>query len=350
MKRRSQGFTLVELLVVIAIIGILVALLLPAVQAAREAGRRTQCINNLKQIGLAVNNYESSMKMYPPSEDPTPLKEKDGSPRVSGSGKPVYSELSILARLLPYVEQANLHDLVDQNAKYQEDPADTAHPDTNQEARMTMVGMFLCPSDSPEGLDPANGGMNNYYVNHGSHVLWDAPPYTGTSHENVQPKENGPMFRRVKLGPQHCRDGTSHTAAFSEKLLGDGSVNIITPESDTFRPGGRPENRDDAINWCENMPDTVLNSTGAQFVAIVGQPWIRCYHSTTAYYHVNTPNKRSCAYPGGRIMTTAGSRHSGGVNIVMCDGSAHFVNENIDKLVWWGIGTRNGKERVPDTF
>jgi prepilin-type processing-associated H-X9-DG protein len=210
--------------------------------------------------------------------------------------------------------------------------------------------MFLCPSDSNEGLDPANGGMNNYYVNHGSHILWDVPPYTGTSHENVTPKENGPMFRQVKLGPQHCRDGTSHTAAFSEKLLGDGSVNIFTEESDTFKPGTHPEDRDTAINDCENLTESEINSTGKQFVAIVGQPWIRCYHSTTAYYHVNTPNKRSCAYPGGRIMTTAGSRHSGGVNLVMCDGSTHFVNENIDKLIWWAIGTRNGKEKVPDTF
>src|SRR6185503_13591767 len=119
-------------------------------------------------------------------------------------------------------------------------------------------------------LDPALGGMNNYYVNHGSDILWDAAPYTGTSHETegVTPLEqNGPMVRQLKLGPQHCRDGTSHTAAFSEKLLGDGSTNVFTKESDTFKPGTHPTTRDSAINDCQGMSDSMINSTGAQFVA-----------------------------------------------------------------------------------
>jgi prepilin-type N-terminal cleavage/methylation domain-containing protein/prepilin-type processing-associated H-X9-DG protein len=341
MNRSTKGFTLVELLVVIAIIGVLVAMLLPAVQAAREAGRRTQCLNNLKQLGIAINNYATQFNIYPPSEDPTPLRDAAGNPILSGSGNPQYSGLSVLARLLPHVEQANLHDLVDQNAAWDDPKNDTA--------RLAMVGMFLCPSDFGDQLDPSVGGFNNYYVNHGSHILWNPPPYQGTSHEAVEPKPNGPMFRLAKLGPQHVRDGISHTAAFSEKLLGDGSNNIFTEESDTFRPGTHPTTREQAVSDCRSMSGH-LSDPSKQFVSTVGQPWIRCYHSTTAYYRVDTPNRRSCAYPGGRIMTTAGSRHSGGVNLVMLDGSAHFINENIDINIWQGMGTRNGKEVVPDTF
>jgi hypothetical protein len=239
---------------------------------------------------------------------------------------------------------------VNQNAKFEEDEDDTAHPDYNKEARMTSVGAFLCPSDSADQLDKSLGGVNNYYVNHGSHILWATPPYTGTSHENIKPTPNGPMFRLAKLGPQHCRDGTSHTAAFSEKLLGDGSNAIGTVESDTLKPGTHPTTLDEAVANCEDLDPATIATGGYQGVSTVGQPWIECYHSATAYYHVNTPNKRSCMYPGGRIMTTAGSRHSGGVNLVMLDASGHFINENIDINAWRAIGTRNGKEPVPDSF
>jgi prepilin-type N-terminal cleavage/methylation domain-containing protein/prepilin-type processing-associated H-X9-DG protein len=338
MKRCTNGFTLVELLVVIAIIGVLVSLLLPAVQAAREAGRRTQCLNNVKQVTIAMLNYESATKFYPPTEvlvpevDPStglPVLNPDGTQKMNSG-----NELSVLARLLPYVEQVNLHDLVNPKAEY-DDPS-------NDEARMTRVDMFICPSDSDENLVKSIGAPNSYYANHGTLMMWDFPPFDLTKHPDLAGKtQDGPMYRGSKIGPQHVRDGTSHTAAFSERNMGDGSASIVTEESDTFRPGGKPLTPQEALDLC---------NTSKQGVSDVGNPWIRAYHSTTAYYHINTPNGLSCMYPPGRIMTTASSRHSGGVNLSMCDGSVRFVLDTVDMQVWRGIGSRNGKEKVPDVF
>jgi prepilin-type N-terminal cleavage/methylation domain-containing protein len=131
-----SGFTLVELLVVIAIIGILVGLLLPAVQAAREAARRMQCSNNLKQIGFAILNYESTFKRFPPGN-------------LVGAA---FTGLSVHARLLPFLEQANLYNMVDLNAAY-DSP-------TNNSARMQTVATFQCPSDPTSKLPIALGGTN----------------------------------------------------------------------------------------------------------------------------------------------------------------------------------------------
>jgi prepilin-type N-terminal cleavage/methylation domain-containing protein/prepilin-type processing-associated H-X9-DG protein len=332
MKRQSHGFTLVELLVVIAIIGTLVALLLPAVQAAREAGRRASCINNLKQFGIALNNYESKFKVYPPTEEQVPVYDPaTGTTDLESNG------LSIHARLLPYVEQDNLHDLVDPKKDWD----DTE----NETARFTRVELFLCPSDFDDALDPTEGAPNSYHANHGTTVMWNAPPYSGT-HAGM-PLPTGPMFRFSKTGSQHAKDGTSHTAAFSERIMGDGSNSIATPESDTYRTGTHPATPDEALSDCMAIDPLDLAN---QSVSDVGNPWIRAYHSATIYYHNNQPNGRSCMFPPGRIMTTASSRHGGGVNLVMCDGSVHFINENIDITVWRGIGSRNGKEVVPDAF
>ena len=151
MKRRN-AFTLVELLVVIAIIGILIALLLPAVQAAREAARRAQCNNNLKQMGLALHNYHDSYKKFPPGN-------------MSGL---VFSGISIHARLLPYLEQKNVQDLINFGVPYN-DP-------TNDMARLSPVSLFLCPSDNNLELPPLLGGSNNYYANQGSQILFGLSP------------------------------------------------------------------------------------------------------------------------------------------------------------------------------
>src|SRR5262245_15507140 len=161
MKHSSRGFTLVELLVVIAIIGILIALLLPAVQAAREAARRSQCMNNLRQMGLAMLNYEQSYKKFPPSDVLVP------DPATGELTKSL--GLSVHARLLPFVEESSLRTLVNFSAAYSDA--------SNVTAKMTRVPMFVCPSDGGENATAINakGAATSYHANQGSGVVWSIP-------------------------------------------------------------------------------------------------------------------------------------------------------------------------------
>lgn len=315
---RRAAFTLVELLVVIAIIGILVALLLPAVQAAREAARRMQCGSQLKQMALAVHNYHDTYNAFP-------FGNAQGAP---------FNGISPHARLLPYIEQTNLYNLINFNVGY-DDPS-------NFVAMNTRVSVFLCPSD-PDSLPLTLGARNNYYGNSGTNLLFGAPP-TNPSDPNFGMLENNGVFIRDKtLRFADVLDGTSNTALFSEKNKGDGSNGVSTPESDTFRPGTFPATADQAWADCKAVNPLDLSKQG---VSNVGAPWLWAYHSTTLYWHVAPPNTRSCMYPPGRIMTTAGSRHPGGVMLALCDGSTRFVASTIDLATWRYIGTRAGKEVV----
>jgi len=328
MKHQSHGFTLVELLVVIAIIGILVALLLPAVQAAREAARRTQCMNNLRQMGLAMHGFESARRQFPMGEI---LIQNPADPTKWNS-----LGLSVHARLLPYAEDAALHDLIrfDYSWKSAE----------NEQARNTRVPMFLCPSDSDDNLDPEVGAPNSYHANQGNGILWSAFPLPpDNANYGRQPPQNGVVLRNIRVRPKDVIDGLSHTAAFSERIMGDGDSGISSPESDTYRPGDWPADADEALQSCLMMD---VNDLSKQGVSDVGNPWIRAYHSTTMYFHNNTPNGRSCMYPPGLIMTTATSRHPGGVNLMLSDGSARFVSDNVDRVTWEAIGSRNGEEII----
>jgi prepilin-type N-terminal cleavage/methylation domain-containing protein len=316
-KNRS-GFTLVELLVVIAIIGILVGLLLPAVQAAREAARRMQCSNNLKQLGLSMHNYESTYKRFP-------------SGNLVGTSFSI--GLSAHARLLPFMEGSNLYQLVDFNSAYN-------HVNNNA-ARLQSIPMFQCPSDNYSLLAPTLGGANSYYANSGTNILAGSPP-TLTSDPNYgMPECNGIFYRDSKVRPADIIDGLSNTCAFAEKIAGDGNNAISTPLSDTFQPGTRPANADEAMRDCMAVNVTDLSKQG---YSNVGAPWLQAYHSTTLYYHVLPPNSRSCMYPPGRIATTAGSRHTGGINTANCDGSVRFVSNSVDLTIWRALGTRAGGE------
>jgi prepilin-type N-terminal cleavage/methylation domain-containing protein len=323
MRRHAKSaFTLVELLVVIAIIGILVGLLLPAVQAAREAARRMQCSNNLKQLGLSIHNYESSFKRLPSGNL--------GSANFT-------TGLSVHARVLPYIEQANLYQLVDYNVAH--------NHVANDAARLQSVPTFICPSDSYTGLATSLGGVNSYYANSGTNILAGSPP-TLTSDPNYgMPACNGLFYRESAIKFGEVSDGLSNTFAFAEKIAGDGSNSIATPVSDTFRPGTNPANADEALRDCMAINPLDISKQG---VSIVGAPWIQAYHSTTLYYHVLPPNTRSCMFPPGRIATTAGSRHTGGVNACVADGSVRFVSSNLELPVWRALGTRSGGETVSE--
>lgn len=308
---RRLGFTLIELLVVIAIIAVLIALLLPAVQQAREAARRSQCKNNLKQLGLALHNYHDTYNCFPIAG-------------VSASVTPV----SAHARVLPYVDQAPLYNLVDFNQTY--DHVNNTVP------RMTELQVFRCPSDT-DTLPATIGGRNNYYWNAGSGVVMYPSGQTG------QPPANGIIEHNRKIKIADVIDGTSMTAAMSEKMTGDGSNGMASPLTDTFRPGTYPNTPDEALQQCNAIDPTNLSMQG---YSNVGGPWLQHYHSTTQYSHVLPPNGRSCMYPPGRIATTTSSRHVGGVHTLLCDGAVRFISTNVDLGNWRKLGTINGGETV----
>jgi len=313
-RRRRHAFTLVELLVVIAIISVLMSLLLPAVQKVREAANRLKCQNNLKQIGLAVQTYHDNMNVLPPGRD------------TKGFGAP--------AHLLPYIEMGNLHKQIDFN-----NPPPPIDPVTPNVTGVT-VKLYLCPSDT--NILPVGAGGNNYRANSGSIILNGVPSSNPSDPNYNFPACNGVIYALSRVRITDVTDGTSTTACFSEMRKGDYSNGTSTDIVDTFRPGTFPNNADEARAQCLSMDITDLSKQGKSN----GQVWIGSDHSDTRYYHVLLPNERSCMFPPGRIATTANSLHTAGVNMVMCDGSVHFIGNSIDLPTWRALGSRNGEEVV----
>ncbi len=313
MKARRSGFTLIELLVVIAIIAILIALLLPAVQQAREAARRSQCRNNLKQLGLAIHNYHDNFNCFPIAD-------------VSGGVNPI----SAHARLLPSMDQAPLYNLINFNV-------DHNHV-SNDPVRLANVPTFVCPSNV-DALPTTLGGRTTYYWNAGSGIVMYDSGMTG------QPQANGVIYHTRKIRFNDVTDGLSNTGAMAEKMTGDGSNAISSPRTDTFRPGTYPNTADEALQQCNATDVTNLTLQG---YSNVGAPWLQQYHSTNQYNHVLPPNGRSCMYPPGRIATTANSQHTGGVHLLLGDGSVRFVSENIDTGTWRALGSIAGGEVIGD--
>lgn len=301
MSRHRKGFTLIELLVVIAIIGILVALLLPAVQAAREAARRTECANNLKQFGLALHTYHDSQKSFPPG-------------RWGGAGGRVYGPHGLL---LQYMEQSNVHQLINFR-KFWDDPENAA-------ARATTVATFLCPSD-PQGSAPPGWAGNNYQHNEGSDLAMSS----------------GTFFHSSYIRMADIVDGTSQTAAFSERFKGDWSNAIATERSDMFSPGGSPATPDDAMKVCANLD---YKNLAYQRFSNSGAPWLAgTADHFVGYQHISPPQSRSCHFPPGKSARSANSGHPGGVNLLACDGAVAFISKTIDLRIWRGMGTREGRE------
>jgi prepilin-type N-terminal cleavage/methylation domain-containing protein/prepilin-type processing-associated H-X9-DG protein len=312
----ARGFTLVELLIVVTILATLAGLLLPAVQNAREAGRRAVCSSNLRQFGLAVQGYESKSKRLPSS-------------RTAQS-------LSTHAAILPFCEEAAAATLIDWNVAW--------NHANNAAARAVRIGIFTCPSDRTTAV-PAGWAGTNYRANQGSGLLNAMAPTDSSDPNFGMPTPNGVFLPSISLAYKDITDGLSQTAAFSEHGIGDFN-NAVSSPTDTFWPQTYPATPDEALAQCEAIDPKDLQF---QRVSDVGAPWLQGYHSTTIYFHVAPPNKRSCMFPPGRISTTAKSQHAGGVNVCFVDGSVRFKVDAVDLAVWRALGSRNGGEVVRAT-
>jgi prepilin-type N-terminal cleavage/methylation domain-containing protein/prepilin-type processing-associated H-X9-DG protein len=326
---RPAGFTIVELLVVVAIIGVLAGLLLPAIQSARETGRRMQCGNNLRQLALAAANFVAAHDAFPLGRD-----------------KPGEDVWSAHARLLPYLEETSTFDHID----FSKPPGDSSHA----QVCATVVKTFLCPSDSNRMnvADPANGNQypwekNNYRGNAGS----DSGEWNATT---GQEQNNGIFLTALPVTLPSISDGTSHTALLSEGVLGDADDDHVESPGDWFRVAKTNQTARQVYDAC--LAVTPAGGAGTQF-SRAGRNWVRGNFVTTRYNHIMPPNTVSAArcalgnVNAGTIndnggATTASSRHPGGVNLALADASVHFAANEVDISVWWALGSRDGGETM----
>jgi prepilin-type N-terminal cleavage/methylation domain-containing protein/prepilin-type processing-associated H-X9-DG protein len=350
---RARGFTLVELLVVIAIIGILVALLLPAIQAAREAARRAQCVNNLKQLGLALHNYISAKKDVLPGGVYQEFKSPGG-----------YQGESFFVYLMPYMENQVIYDRWDFAKTVVTGRSNNSLNETSPAAN--LINNLICPTDAPEAkvcffaapvaaagmVFPGyysitsyagNGGSLSYYAlptacagepaDDGMFQVYASP---GSTAGAKYKRPNGTLFSPERgIALKTVIDGTSKTLLFGEKFDSDPyfDANLMTQSGLTI-------NQWALWGWTGG-----IKGTGHVMRSGVITPVI---------------NKQagSCTLGGGPTSTccqderlrTWGSGHPGGANFVMVDGSAQFITDSINPTTLSAISTRNGSETLPDNF
>jgi len=349
--QRHRAFTLVELLVVIAIIGVLVALLLPAVQAAREAARRSQCLNNLKQIGLTTQNYMSANNKLP-----------YGVVNTEGAMWSLY--------LAPYMEQQSLRNLVHINkftmtgddvitltdpnnynyshtGPYDSATIATTNPfSKNLIACETPVSVYQCPS---AGFNPSG----QYDVSTDSYHVMKRQPcsYIGNAsglvtrqmgagepshiyHRNMK-KLDGVLYGLSQIGFKHIEDGTSNTL-----LVGEAFHDWDKVESVGTRPESGLGNRQDHWYFGSDDVDTSDGNDPSEGLGSTGVPM-----------NLQKPGVDPCTSPGSaacqELQLSFGSTHPGGMNAVKCDGSVEFIAEGIDPAPWSELGTRASQTNLP---
>lgn len=311
-RLRARGFTLIELLVVIAIIAVLIALLLPAVQQAREAARRSQCKNNLKQIGLALHNYHDSHGVLPPGTVWT--SGANTGPRTGGYA----------LHILPYIDQATVYNLVNYGVS-----GILWYGGNNSAATGASMPALLCPSDGMGTGFAVNGSQRWFKSNYlgifsgfRSGDIFSATADSDTTKLAVFGMNRGARIRDIT-------DGTSNTMMVAEYLTGASSTE--------FR----------SFAWSDQSPGTQLfvqytpNTTAADV----------CYDINPASWCTNNASLNLPATADTTVANqtaAARSRHTGGVQVLMCDGAVRFVSNNIDLGTWRAIGTIRGSETIGD--
>jgi prepilin-type N-terminal cleavage/methylation domain-containing protein/prepilin-type processing-associated H-X9-DG protein len=333
-RRISRGFTLIELLVVIAIIAVLIALLLPAVQSAREAARRAQCINNLKQIGLGMHNYHQGVGSFP----------MGNAIAYSDPGvQTTWGTFSALSMMLPYVEQTPLYNSCNfaWTVWYGTGAA------LNATVWNTKVSAFLCPSDGNAGKD----FLNSYHGSFGT----GTNPWSNSTNGVFAPEN-------AAYGIADISDGTSNTVAYVESLTGDfnqqtarhrGAPLGVSLSGDTTKVlYDARTNLVGVMQGAQTCQQAMVSTPGAN--PNRGQRWQTGSPGLTLINLILTPNSNQFTFGGcrwdnigstdfGHLFVPC-SNHPGGVNVLLADGSVRYIKDSVNQQTWMALGSRNGNE------
>jgi prepilin-type processing-associated H-X9-DG protein len=332
--------------VVIAIIAVLIALLLPAVQAAREAARRSQCVNNLKQLGLAILNYESGNSALPPTGT------------ISPSGNPLQpiGNFGMKTRLLPFVEQQALFNCM--NMTYNGE----APNGQNDTILTTQLNSFLCPSDANvptfmytlvNGSGSRQVGYANYPNNIGTIARNNGGSFDGPAYLMAAPL-NTALAQGGTVTLASITDGTSNTVIFSEWIKGRADQTSTSGlQQIMVSPTAYPSTNTYVLPtvYSQSCQASLTISNTAQNVK--GCFWYndKCGQGG-GYSHISTPNLKACLFSSDpdaqpdHTMVGASSYHSGGVNCAMLDGSVRFIKSTINPTTWWALASKGGGEVI----
>jgi prepilin-type N-terminal cleavage/methylation domain-containing protein/prepilin-type processing-associated H-X9-DG protein len=357
---QRRGFTLIELLVVIAIIAVLISLLLPAVQSAREAARRAQCSNNLKQLGLATHNYVATYGVLPPGSL-WPCSNADNTAtstqQIACWGWGVGPTILVLQ----FIEQGVLYNAYNAaDGVWGTYPPDASGPTlwwANTTVFNTQVASYLCPSDSRQ----ISGSLINYGGNVGGPFVLGG--FSGTMIPSLYSGDyNDPRTSTRTIGLESVTDGTSNTSLWSEAATPPSNPATVLAGSGKFAENrvffalsvnntvGTPAAVQQYLSQCQGIPAGTPASS-----ARMGYQWWTTYPSylNSLYNHVGPPNSRQCQNNpldswGLDIYGTGppNSYHPGGVNVCMADGSVRFIKDAVGLQAWWALGTRNGGEAL----
>jgi prepilin-type N-terminal cleavage/methylation domain-containing protein/prepilin-type processing-associated H-X9-DG protein len=367
MKHCKRGFTLIELLVVIAIIAVLIALLLPAVQAAREAARRTQCVNNLKQIGLAIHNYHSSSDCFPL-----------GVSQYAIPGFPItaynWDSWSGHALMLNNLEQSQLYNAA--NFNLGNNMPNSYGYYVNATVTNTRINAYLCPSDANAGslavLRSADGRMDTLDLSYvaSAGTTTNSPNNTAPTNPWATQGCTGLFWWYKAYGIRDITDGTSNTIAFSEALVTNGGTSANAATISNTWPGnsitGIAGAGGTAQQYDANQnPAAILTGLNACTVAFKAKTGINNLRGIfwevgslgmTMFNTIVPPNSSqnmwgACrntggGYPNDATFANVSSNHPGGVNAMMADGSVRFIKNTINQYTWWSVGTRANGEVI----